>query len=252
MNGTRSPTAEPRETELREDRHSVVSGLGMIAEICRGEPADLQRRLDGGIRSALLYVTVILVGSGAYGVTIGLWRAPLQGLFAAVKFPLLILLTTAANSLLNGMLAQLMGLRISFRESVLAIGASFAVAACILGSLSPVTLFILLNTPPLGAGDAVLSHSFTLVAHVLIIAFAGVTANVSLMRFLVHLSRDRRTARRILCAWLAGNMFLGAQLSWNMRPFIGSPGLPVQFFRPDAFHGNFYESVGRALLNLVS
>ena len=52
-------------------------------------------------------------------------------------------------------------------------------------------------------------------------------------------------------SWLAGNMFLGCQLSWIMRPFIGSPGLPVEFFRSDAFRGNFYETTLRALTNLL-
>jgi hypothetical protein len=32
-------------------------------------------------------------------------------------------------------------------------------------------------------------------------------------------------------------------LSWILRPFIGSPDLPLQFLRPDALHGNFYENV---------
>ena len=37
-----------------------------------------------------------------------------------------------------------------------------------------------------------------------------------------------------------------------MRPFIGSPGLPVQFLRPNAFQGNFYESLLRSLMNLLT
>jgi len=63
---------------------------------------------------------------------------------------------------------------------------------------------------------------------------------------------EKKLATRILCAWLAGNMFLGCPLSWIMRPFIGSPGLPVQFLRPDAFEGNFYESVLNSAKQLVT
>jgi len=47
-------------------------------------------------------------------------------------------------------------------------------------------------------------------------------------------------------------LFLGSQLSWILRPFIGAPGLPVQFIRADALHGNFYEAVFRALGHLLS
>ena len=53
----------------------------------------------------------ILVGSGLYGAVIGSWWTPLQAVYAAIKLPLLILLTTLGNGLLNGMLAPLLGLR---------------------------------------------------------------------------------------------------------------------------------------------
>jgi hypothetical protein len=37
------------------------------------------------------------------------------------------------------------------------------------------------------------------------------------------------TARAVLLSWLAGNFFLGAQLAWTLRPFIGLPKLPCNF-----------------------
>jgi hypothetical protein len=170
-----------------------------------------------------------------------------------MKFPLVMLLTTAGNVLINGMLAQVLGSGISFRQSTLAVVTSFALASLILAGLVPVILFMWLNTPPLSVeGDALLAHNFTLLAHVSVIAFAGVTGNARLLRLLRHLSGGRAVAARVLVAWLAVNMFLGCQLSWNMRPFIGSPGLPVEFFREDAFRGNFYESTWSALSRLSS
>jgi len=59
-------------------------------------------------------------------------------------------------------------------------------------------------------------------------------------------------AGRVLLAWLVGNLFLGSQLSWMLRPFIGSPGLRVEFLRSDAFSGNFYEAVFRSSLHLFN
>jgi len=52
----------------------------------------------------------------------------------------------------------------------------------------------------------------------------------------------------VLYAWQAGNLFLGSQLSWILRPFIGLPSLPVEFLRTNALHGNFYENVLRSVL----
>jgi len=219
------------------------TAVAKIMTLCRGEPGRLRSILAAPGVWTWFCALVIVVSAGAYGFTIGIWRDSTQAFYTAIKFPLLILLVAAGNGILNGMLAQVLGLGITFRESMTAVLASFAIATAILGSLSPVTLFVAFNTPPLGEAAEGSSHAFTLLMHVCLIAFAGMVANLRLFRLLRSLCGDRRLATRILCAWLAGNMFLGAQLSWIMRPFIGSPGLPVQFFRPDAFEGNFYESV---------
>jgi hypothetical protein len=196
------------------------------------------------------YVTVTLVGTALYGFTLGIWRAPLQSLYTAIKFPLLIFLTCAGNAVLNGMLAQILGSGLSFKQTSLAILLSFAIAAMILGGFSPITLFIWYNAPSLESKNAILGHSVMLLAHVCAIAFAGVMANRRLLDLLRKISGRNGTARVVLFSWLAGNLFLGAQLAWNLRPFIGSPTLAVQFFRDDPLRGNFYEAVWRAFRHL--
>jgi hypothetical protein len=86
--------------------------------------------------------------------------------------------------------------------------------------------------------------------HVAVIALAGTTGNLRLLQLLSKAAASRAVGLRVLFAWLAGNFFLGSQLSWILRPFIGSPGLPVEFLRKNAFDGNFYESVFRSLHNI--
>jgi len=202
-------------------------------------------------RSLINYSLIILIGSGVYGLTVGLWRAPLQSGFTAIKFPLLIFLTCLGNGAINGMLAQLLGSGLSFKQTALAILMSFAVASVILGGFSPINLFILYNAPPLESEHAIVGHSVMLLTHVFAIAFAGVMANRRLLGLLQKMSGRDAAARAVLFSWLAGNLFLGAQLSWVLRPFIGSPTLAVQFLRPDPLHGNFYEAVWRAFRHLI-
>jgi hypothetical protein len=196
------------------------------------------------------YCVAIVLGSSVYGATIGLWRAPLQSAFTAIKFPLLIFLTCIGNGAVNGMLAQVLGSGLSFRQTAFAILMSFAVASLILGGFSPITLFILYNTPPLASEHAIIGHSVMLLTHVFVIAFAGVVANRRLFGLLQKVSGHDHTARAVLFSWLAGNLFLGAQLAWNLRPFIGSPTLAIQFVRDDPLRGNFYEAVWRAFRHL--
>ena len=226
--------------------------IARIKALLRGDAVRLAHGLSAPDAPALLcYLALILIGAGLYGFTLGIWRAPLQSLYTGIKFPLLIFLTCAGNALLNGMLAQVLGSGLSFKQTSLAILMSFAIASLILGGFAPITLFIFYNAPPLGSHNAVLGHSVMLLTHVFAIAFAGVMANRRLLGLLRHVSARESTARAVLFSWLAGNLFLGAQLAWNLRPFIGSPTLAVQFLRDDPLRGNFYEAVWRAFLHLI-
>jgi hypothetical protein len=198
-------------------------------------------------------VTLIVVGAGMFGAALGYWRDPWQALYAAIKLPLILLFTATANGLLNVMLAPLLGLRITFRQSFLAILASFALAAAILGAFSPLAAFVIWNAPPLTQGvNNSATHAAILLLLVCVIAFAGIAANVRLLQLLRSLAGGRAAALRVLFAWLAANLFFGSQLSWILRPFIGSPGLPVQFLRDEALKGNFFEAVFSSAVRLFN
>lgn len=229
-------------------------------EIRKPHPSEIATLLRGDVEAIyrwntrwsadrfILHVLVIVAGSGAYGAAMGWWRDPQQAVFTALKFPLIILLTALGNALINGMLAPLLGLNIPFRQSFSAILMSFAITAAILGAFSPLVAFMVWNAPPMAAGGmGPLTYNFILLAHVLVIALAGTTGNARLLQLLSKAAGSRAVAWRVLCAWLAANFFLGSQLSWILRPFIGSPRLPVEFLRHDAFHGNFYETTLRTL-----
>src|SRR5689334_1487041 len=120
--------------------------------LLRGRPDEVRLWLEElGWKASLLCLLVALAGAGLYGATVGLWRAPLQALYTAIKFPLLILLTATGNALLNGLLAQLQGSGLSFRQTSRAILMSFALTGLILAGLTPISLFVLYNTPPLAS-----------------------------------------------------------------------------------------------------
>ncbi len=181
-----------------------------------------------------------------YGFTTGFWRSPLMGCYVAVKMPLLVACTLGCNGLLNGLLGVLLG-GLGFRESMLALLSAFASAALILGSLAPVTLMLALDAPPPDSKYAASAHAGYLLFHVLLIAIAGVAGTLSLFKILLQRCPSRAIALTTMCAWLAGNGFLGAQFSWILRPFFGTPRLDVAFLRPDPMAGGFYEAVWRAL-----
>src|SRR5215208_5597846 len=104
-----------------------------LGVVLRGEPDALRDWIEHwDARRLALCLGAIFVGAGLYGAAMGWWRSPLQAGFVALKFPLIILLTTVGNALLNAMLAPLLGLNLSFRQSFLAILLSFTIASAIL------------------------------------------------------------------------------------------------------------------------
>src|ERR1035438_8071900 len=271
----------------------TATAIRPLAAVNQFVRADAQRLSEWAARphSGLVWLCVgaIVTGSGAYGAAMGSWCEPMQAVYVALKLPFLILLTTIGNGLLNGMLAPLLGLRITFRQAQTAVLISFAIASTILGALSPVALFVVWNTPPLtGTQTAVLisfaiastilgalspvalfvvwntppltgttrptspEHSFLQLTLVAFIAFAGMVGNVRLLPLLKQWASRDAVAWRVLFAWLAGNLFLGSQICWVLRPFLWASGGHVQFIGPDCFHGSFYETVFNAARQLAS
>lgn len=216
-----------------------------LKTLAKGDTAVLAKWLQTPLtwRSASPLVIAIMVGCAAYGFAIGLWRAPLQGVFVAIKMPLLIFTTLLVNGLLNGMLGLLLGSGLSFRQTLQACLMSFAIFSLIIGSLSPIAIIMVLDAPLPTATEAAEWYRAILLTHTMIIAFAGIVANHKLLRLIQVFSGDEAAGWRTLLAWLAGNLFVGAQLSYNLRPFFGNPKLPIEFLRPNPFQGNFYESV---------
>jgi hypothetical protein len=235
---------------IQMSEHASTMDLREVSVLLRGEPEPINRwiRTASAPRTAL-YVAVIVAGTGIYGAAMGCWRQPLQGLYTAIKFPLIVLLTTLGNGLLNGMLAPLLGLNIGFRQSLQAVLMSFTVAAAILGSFSPLLYFLVWNAPPLAAHVSGVYPMIRL-TNVAVIAFAGIVGCARLGQLLGRLSDNPGVGRRVLFAWLTVNLLLGSQLSWILRPFFGAPDLPVEFLRANAFQGNFFENLLQALQQL--
>jgi hypothetical protein len=226
-----------------------------LPALLRGETVTLAWWMErANLRQTLLFLGVIVAGNLAFGAAIGFWRAPLQSVYAALKLPLVFVLTAYGNAFLNGLLAPLLGVNITFRQSLFLILMSFVIASSILGSFSPLVLFMIWNLPPVPIGGAPAGPAYQFVQLSLagIVAFAGVMANWRLFPLLREHAPNRRAASRVLFAWLSGNLFLGSQICWILRPFVGKPDIPVEFLGPGLHQGNFFETIFKNIIELAS
>lgn len=196
-------------------------------------------------------IPCVLIGCALYGFSMGLWRGAEMASYVAIKLPMLIFCTLLVNGLINGLLAVVLDSGITMRQSLQFLLAGFATMSIILGALSPISLALALHAPAADADNARDYHAFILLFHTAIVAYAGILSHHTLRHFLLHFSKNKSAANTTFFAWIGGNLFVGAQLSWILRPFFGSPSLEVAFLRDDPFTGTFYETVWRSITHLL-
>jgi hypothetical protein len=194
------------------------------------------------VRAVWGFLLVTIGGAASYGAVLGLWRAPLQAAFAAVKLPLVLIVTSGLTLIFNWMLASLLGLRLPIARVAVLTVAGLAIAAVVLAALAPVAILFTLSAP-LPSTEARTAHNVLYLFHTTVIAGAGLAGTHALRSALDRLAGDRALSRRVHAAWVVTFAFVGGEVAWALRPFVGSIYSPVAFLRPDALDGNMYEFI---------
>jgi hypothetical protein len=205
---------------------------------------DLGRRLRW-----FLGATMIL--NACYGATMGImgiqnaWgQGLLQMLTSAVKVPLLFLLSLAVCFPVLYIVLVLMEVRLSFKQTLSLILMALTLDAVLMASCAPIILFFVLT----GA-----DYNFIKLLHVAVFTFSGAWAMRALWQGLTVTCEKSnlypKQAVRILQVWILVFGFVGTQMAWSLRPFVGSPGLEYQLFRRNQ-EGNFYGAVWHAAVNM--
>lgn len=186
---------------------------------------------------------IVLVGAGlAYGAVMGTFGGVsgdrlLQVAYSAAKVPLLLVVTFAISLPSFLVLNTLLGTRDDLRAVVSALLSTQAGLTLVLLAFAPYTALWYASSG--NYGDALRFNGA-------MFACASLTAQWMLWRRYRGLVARNPRHRVLLRIWLVIYLFVGVQMAWVLRPFVGSPDLPVQFFRADAW-GNAYEVVGRLI-----
>jgi hypothetical protein len=200
---------------------------------------------DFGWRDLLSLVAFVMAVAALYGAVLAGWRSPRLSLYVSVKLPALFIGTTAVVAVFNWMTASILGSGLSFRATLFVVLASMGIGCWILLSLVPVSLFFLVSGVPYAGNSDELryAHNSILMTHIVVLAIAGFAGNAALFKGLRKAVNPRCSAHSLFVLWLTAFAFVGCQLSWILRPFVGSPFYPVLFMRPDCLDRNFYEFV---------
>ena len=183
-------------------------------------------------------MAMVVVGGALYGLVMGAFGGltgdrPLQMIYSGVKVPVLIVLTGALALPSFFVLNSLLGLRSDFGAVLRALALTQAAVAVILASLAPYTALWYASTTDYQEATLFNAGMF---------ASASLAAQWVLRRRYAVLIAHNPRHRVMLRVWLVLYAFVGIQMGWVLRPFIGQPGRPVTFFREDAW-GNAYVSI---------
>jgi hypothetical protein len=121
----------------------------------------------------------------------------------------------------------------------------FVMAALVMVSFAPIVIFFLIT------GD---NYSFLKILHVAIFGLSGVFGMKTIVTALQFSCEKKNVYPKIgvtvFRIWIVILAFVGMQLAWNLRPFIGSRQVQFELFRKR--EGNFYLTVIRAAGDLVT
>lgn len=226
------------------NRSSNMQDFGIIEKILRNrynffieirEGIELRAKMRAMLVSSIAFFAL-------YGAVMGSSSSLWQTLSSAAKLPILFLATLFICVPSLYFFSLLFGSNQSLSQNLAIILTAITVTAVLLLSSAPITLFFLLTT-------STSQYQFFKLLNVAIFSISGLMGIVFLyqgMKVVSNSEAEGASRRRwVLILWMFVYAFVGSQMAWTIRPFIGAPYAPFELFRQ--LGGNFYTDVFRSI-----
>jgi hypothetical protein len=197
--------------------------------------------LNEKIRAMLISSAIFFA---IYGAVLGSTHSLWQALSSAVKLPVLFLATLVICAPTLYFFNVLYGSNQSLTQNVALILTAITVTSVLLLSFAPIVLFFLLTTS---------HYQFFKLLNVGVMAITGGIGVLFLsqgMRIVSAAGKEGAGARRnVMRLWVLIYAFVGSQMAWTLRPFIGAPSMKFELFRQlgGNFYANIFASIGEVL-----
>ncbi len=194
------------------------------------------------LHSLYLRCTIVLIFGLFYGATMGSYAGIsidrwLHLLFTALKVPLLLGATFLLSLPSFAVINYLFGLGADLRSALRIMLSCQAVVALALASLAPFTALWYFS---------VRDYKMALLFNAIIYAIASLAGQYAIRRSYRSLIARNVRHRYMLWIWIGLYSFVGIQLAWVLRPFVGSPTELVQFIRTEEL-SNAYVRIAQLL-----
>ncbi|HTY60854.1 MAG TPA: actin-binding WH2 domain-containing protein [Acidobacteriota bacterium] len=192
----------------------------------------------------LKHLVLVLLFSIIYGAIMGSYNSFWQAVSSAIKMPVLILLIVVICFPAFYVIQTVLGSRLSLGQMISIILSGFVFMTCIMVSFSTIVLFFMITGS---------NYNFLKLLHVLIIVVAGFFGMRAIVEALKYSCEKKsvypKTGVYVFRIWIFILAFVGAQLSWSLRPFIGAKDAPFEVVRQK--YGNFYVDVLQSMGSIL-
>ena len=198
------------------------------------------------VRSEILnHLLLLLLFSVIYGAIMGSYNGVFQAASSAVKMPLLFLAIILICFPAFFVIQTVLGSKLTLGQMISIILIGFVFMSCIMVSFSTIIAFFMIT------GD---NYSFIKLLHVAVIVIAGFFGMRAIIEALKFSCEKKniypKTGVRVFQLWIFILAFVGAQLSWTLRPFIGDKKLEFELLRQKG--GNFYVDVLKSVGSILT
>jgi hypothetical protein len=180
-----------------------------------------------------------------YGMAMGAYNNALQAVVSGLKVMVLIVATMLICFPSFFIIQQVLGSRLSLRQMVIILLSGFVLASTITLSFSPIVLFFLVT------GN---NYHFLQLLHVAVFIFSGVFGVRLIIDALKFACEKKNVYPQIgvtvFRVWIVIFAFVGIQLAWNLRPFLGDKNEGFKLFRK--YEGNFYTAIVYSFDKLIA
>ena len=186
----------------------------------------------------------ILLFTFLYGIIMGSYNGLLQSIVTGIKIPVLIMLSLLICFPALYVVQSLIGSTMTLFQMANIIFSGFFVFSTIALSFAPIVIFFMITSD---------SYSFLKLLHVAIFTFSGIFAVKTIINGLKFSCEKKniypKLGMNIFKIWVFILAFVSSQLTWNLRPFVGSRDLNFELFRERK--DNFFIAVIQSVGDLV-
>ncbi len=216
-------------------------------EVLKERDAHFEKVNVGSYPTNIYWAQIILISIFvfAYGLLMGSYNGVLQALSSGVKLWALIFLTLLICFPSFYIVQLVLGSKVGLRQLLVILLSGFFLTSTLMLAFAPIVFFFQLS-----GGN----YNFLQLLHVAIFVFAGFFGMRAVLEALKSSFAEKgvypKIGLTVFRIWVVIFAFVGLQLSWNLRPFIGHKELPFQLFRTET-RGNVYTTLLKGFGNMI-